>query len=172
MKTRKGRRRSRRRSSTRKKKTFTEQDYNSGDGMLTSVWGPGLWHYLHTMSFNYPVHPTSEQKKQYKAFLMGLQHVLPCRHCRENLKKNLRYAPLRACDLDSREGVSRYVFNLHETVTDSWGRNLASRTMRSEIDMRTSGRAVRRTSLVCSRGRLLSERRDAPFHFTAKKQRV
>ena len=33
---------------------FSQDDYNSGDGMLTSVWGPGMWHYLHTMSFNYP----------------------------------------------------------------------------------------------------------------------
>lgn len=124
MKTRKGRRRrrTRRRPTTRKKKTFTKQDYNSGDGMLTSVWGPGLWHYLHTMSFNYPVHPTSEQKKQYKAFILGLQHVLPCKHCRENLKKNLRYAPLRACDLDSREGFSRYIYNLHETVNRLLGK--------------------------------------------------
>ena len=43
--------------STKSKKpryVFTYTDYNSGDGMLTSVWGPGLWHYLHTMSFNYP----------------------------------------------------------------------------------------------------------------------
>ena len=30
-----------------------KKDYLSGDGMLTSVWGPSLWHYLHTMSFNY-----------------------------------------------------------------------------------------------------------------------
>jgi hypothetical protein len=37
-----------------KNKVYTEEDYKSGDGMLTTVWGPGLWHFLHTMSFNYP----------------------------------------------------------------------------------------------------------------------
>ena len=26
--------------------------------MLTAVWGPGMWFYLHTMSFNYPLNPT------------------------------------------------------------------------------------------------------------------
>ena len=35
------------------KKVFSENDYNSGDGMLTSVWGPPMWHTLYTISFNY-----------------------------------------------------------------------------------------------------------------------
>lgn len=35
----------------KKRRTYTKKEYNSGDGMLTSVWGPSLWHYLHTMSF-------------------------------------------------------------------------------------------------------------------------
>ena len=52
---------------TRKnKKVFN--NYNSNDGMLTSVWGPSLWHSLHTISFNYPINPTKIQKKKYKTF--------------------------------------------------------------------------------------------------------
>ena len=43
---------------------FNETDFKSGDGMLTSVWGPSLWHSLHTMSFNYPVNPSLEEKKK------------------------------------------------------------------------------------------------------------
>ena len=34
--------------------------------MLTTVWGPSLWHSLHTMSFNYPVKPTVKIKKIIK----------------------------------------------------------------------------------------------------------
>lgn len=37
------------------KPQFSESDYESGDGMITAVWGPPLWHVLHTISFNYPV---------------------------------------------------------------------------------------------------------------------
>ena len=37
------------------RQTFSGKDYMSGDGMLTTVWGPAMWHFLHTMSFNYPV---------------------------------------------------------------------------------------------------------------------
>ena len=36
---------------TKKKRVFTKKDFCSGDGMLTSVWGPSMWHNLHTMSF-------------------------------------------------------------------------------------------------------------------------
>ena len=59
--------------------------------MMTSIWGPPLWHYLHTLSFNYPINPTLENKKYYKQFILNLQFTLPCKHCRENLKKNLKY---------------------------------------------------------------------------------
>ena len=50
----------------KKKRVFTKKHYNSGDGMLTAVWGPSLWHSLHTMSFNYPVKPTAQDKKHYR----------------------------------------------------------------------------------------------------------
>ena len=39
------------------KRVFKSKDFNSNDGMLTSVWGPSAWHYIHTVSFNYPTKP-------------------------------------------------------------------------------------------------------------------
>ena len=48
---------------------YNDKDFNSNDGMLTTVWGPSMWHYLHTMSFNYPVNPTPKDKKYYKDFI-------------------------------------------------------------------------------------------------------
>ena len=106
----------------RDKPVFSKKDFGSSDGMLTSVWGPSLWHFLHTMSFNYPVHPTSEQKEHYRDFILSLRHVLPCRHCRDNLQKNFKYLPLKACDLKNRESFSRYVYNLHEAVNKLLGK--------------------------------------------------
>ena len=65
--------------------------------MLTTIWGPSIWHYLHTMSFNYPVKPTAQDKKYYRNFILNLQHTLPCKHCRINLKNNLKAHPLKMC---------------------------------------------------------------------------
>lgn len=115
----------RKRSQNKKKKTrkiYTKKDFSSGDGMLTSVWGPSLWHYLHTMSFNYPVNPTSEDKKNYKKFIYALKTNLPCKYCRMNMKKNLRDVPLNKKALKNRDGFSRWMYNLHEHINKMLGK--------------------------------------------------
>ena len=99
-----------------KKRTFTKKDYYSGDGMLTTVWGPSMWHFLHTMSFNYPIHPSAEDKKHYRDFMLSLQYVLPCKYCRMNLTKNFKVFPLRMEDMKDRDSFSRYVYKLHELI--------------------------------------------------------
>ena len=101
---------------TLKKRVFKKKDYMSGDGMLTAVWGPSMWHFLHIMSFNYPVEPTAEQKQQYRDFILSLQNVLPCKYCRQNLTNNLKIRPLTMSDMASRDTFSRYVYDLHEMV--------------------------------------------------------
>lgn len=106
----------------RKNRTFKKRDFQSGDGMLTSVWGPSLWHYLHTLSFNYPWKPTSQQKKAYKEQILILEKTLPCRYCRINLKNNFKMCPLKASDMKDRETFSRYVYRLHETVNKMLGK--------------------------------------------------
>ena len=106
----------------RKKRVYTKKHFKSGDGMLTTVWGPSLWHYMHTMSFNYPIKPTDKDKKYYKDFIINLQHVLPCKYCRDNLKKNFKAHPLRMCDMKNRDTYSRYVYELHETVNKMLGK--------------------------------------------------
>jgi len=98
------------------KRVFTKKDYISGDGMQTNIWGPAAWHFLHTMSFNYPVNPTKEQKIQYRNFVLNLRNVLPCKHCRINLINNLKKKPLQMCHMKSRETFSRYIYELHETI--------------------------------------------------------
>jgi hypothetical protein len=95
---------------------FTQEDYNSGDGMLTSIWGPAMWLFLHTMSFNYPVNPTDEQKKYYYKFLKTLQNILPCKYCRDNYKENLKTHKLNYEVMKNRDSLSRWVYELHELV--------------------------------------------------------
>ena len=84
--------------------------------MLTSVWGPSLWHTLHTISFNYPVKPTKKEQKNYKDFILNLQNVLPCSYCRKNLKKNFNKYPLTNKEMKNRETFSNYIYKLHERI--------------------------------------------------------
>ena len=104
------------RKNKKKSRKLSLKHYKSNDGMLTSVWGPSLWHYLHCMSFNYPNNPTKHEQKHYKDFIYNLQYVLPCKYCRDNLKKNLKYNPILPCHLKNRCMFSKYIYKLHETI--------------------------------------------------------
>jgi len=100
----------------KKKTVFNASEYESNDGMLTTVWGPPLWHYLHTMSFNYPVKPSARDRKNYREFVLNLVNILPCGKCRKNLEGNFRKLPLSKDCMKTRETFSKYIFDLHELV--------------------------------------------------------
>jgi len=95
---------------------FSKNDFGSGDGMLTSVWFPTMWHTLHTISFNYPVKPSKYDKQNYRNYILQLKYVLPCKYCRMNLRKNLKVLPLTMNKMKSRETFSRYIYELHELI--------------------------------------------------------
>lgn len=98
---------------------FSENDYNSNEGMMTSIWGPPFWHILHTISFNYPVNPTESDKKNYLIFFNQLIYVLPCKSCRDNLKVTSNF------NLDvfkNRYTLSKYIYDLHEIINDRLGK--------------------------------------------------
>ena len=99
-----------------KTKTFKNVDYKSNDGMLTTIWGPCIWTFLHTMSFNYPVKPTNKEKHDYRKFVLSLEQILPCKKCRQNLKNNLLKMPLTMSHMKSRYTFSLYIYRLHELI--------------------------------------------------------
>lgn len=105
-----------------KSSIFTDADYNSSDGMITSIWGPPMWHVLHTISFNYPLNPTTEQMNHYFEFYSNIKNILPCRSCRENLTKNLKQAPLTINVMQSRHTLSKWVYDLHEVINKMLGK--------------------------------------------------
>ena len=100
------------------KNKFTRKHYNSNNGMLTTVWGPSAWHFLHTMSFNYPIHPSESDKKHYHHFILSLKHVLPCGKCRSNLRSNFKKLPLTMDHLENRNTFSKYIYDLHELINE------------------------------------------------------
>jgi len=106
----------RKRTRKRRRKTYKKKDYEDGNGMLTKIWGPSLWHYLHVMSFNYPVRPSQKDKEHYRKFLCQLRYVLPCGKCRKNLKRNFKKLPPTRSIFKNRDKFSRYIYKLHEVV--------------------------------------------------------
>jgi hypothetical protein len=74
------------------------------------------------MSFNYPVNPSKEDKKNYQGFVLNLQNILPCKYCRQNLQKNFKANPLTMADMANRDRFSRYIYKLHEMVNKLLGK--------------------------------------------------
>jgi len=105
-----------------KARTFKNNDYNSNDGMLTSIWGPPLWHVLHSMSFNYPINPSRADKTHYRDFILNLRWTLPCGKCRENLVCNFKKLPIKSSHMKSRDSFSKYVYDLHEVINKMLGK--------------------------------------------------
>jgi hypothetical protein len=107
---------------TTKSCKFSKKEYNSGNGMLTYIWGPSTWHFLHTISFNYPIKPTSLQKKQYVNYIKSLQTILPCVYCRNNMTKNLKACNFNMSVMKNRNTFSRFIYKLHEQVNKMLGK--------------------------------------------------
>jgi hypothetical protein len=105
-------------------KTFNQNDYQNKGGMITTVWGPPLWHFLHTMSFNYPSKPTSDEKKQHKVFLESIKFILPCKYCRDNYSSNLKESGYSLKVFQSRTTFSKFIYKLHNRVNKMLGKNI------------------------------------------------
>lgn len=91
---------------------------NSNNGLITKVWGGPSWITNHSITFGYPVHPTDEDKNNYRNYFLSLGNVLPCRYCRESYNRFIREGDtaLTDADLQSRETLTKWFYRLHETV--------------------------------------------------------
>ena len=110
------------RKTKKKTNTFSNNDLDSNNGMLTSVWGPSMWFTLHIISFNYPVKPTKDQKKEYFNFFKNLGNILPCSYCRLNYKKNIKSVKLDMSVMKNRKTLSLWLYNLHNEINKMLGK--------------------------------------------------
>lgn len=115
---------------------FNNDDFKSSEGMLTSIWGPSFWHFLHTMSFNYPLEPSQNQKTHYYNFIKHIEYILPCRYCRENYPKNLKKVGFNKHVFRNRKSFSTFIYNLHNEVNTMLGKkcNLSYEKVRQRYE--------------------------------------
>lgn len=106
------------------KSIFTQKDFNSSNGMSTSIFGPLIWQTLHIISFNYPVKPTDMDKKHYKEWLLSYEHTLPCIYCRMNFQKNLQKTKFNDSVFTNRDTFSRFIYKLHNCVNTMLGKKV------------------------------------------------
>ncbi len=90
----------------------------SNNGLITKIWGPGGWTFMHSITFGYPISPNEEQKKQYKQFFISVGDVLPCSYCRDSYKKFISTGKTALTDdvMENRESLTKWLYHLHEVV--------------------------------------------------------
>ncbi len=99
------------------------EDYNENNGMITKIWGPGLWVGLHTISFGYPLHPTEEEKINYYNFFKSLSFVLPCKYCRLSYSEFISTGKTKLTMdvMKNRYTLAYWLFLIHQAVNEKLG---------------------------------------------------
>jgi hypothetical protein len=90
--------------------------------MNPNIWGPHLWNFLHTISFNYPDVATTDVRESHYNFFNSLIDILPCDVCRVNYKKKLQNLNLLG-SLNTKEDFVDFVINLHNNVSKDLGKS-------------------------------------------------
>jgi len=81
--------------------------------MLNIHWGPHAWVFLHSITFNYPDHPSDTDKQIYYDFFKSLQNILPCPKCKSHYQENFKNIPIQ---LQSRKDLIHWLINIHNEV--------------------------------------------------------
>lgn len=85
----------------------------------STVWGPQLWRFLHTVAGQYPDIPTSQEKASCRQLLYSLRHLLPCPKCRVHFTKAITQ---RAPDVSSGAALQRWLVGFHNDVNRRLGK--------------------------------------------------
>ena len=101
-------------------------DPNVDNGMMTKVWGPTGWLFLHCVTFGYPYainksNPEHKYKKeQYKTFFDMIGYVLPCKYCRESYIEFAKEVPIHKF-LNTRKDLCKWLYIIHNKVNNKLG---------------------------------------------------
>ena len=101
-------------------------DPNVDNGMMTKVWGPTGWLFLHCVTFGYPYAINEKnpehmnKKKEYKTFFTSVGDILPCKYCRESYKVYIKEIPIDKF-LKTRKDLCKWLYKIHNKVNDKLG---------------------------------------------------
>jgi len=101
-------------------------DPDVDNGMMTKVWGPTGWLFLHCVTFGYPYainpeNPEHQTKAEdYYNFFYYLGKVMPCLYCRESYQDFFNDHDLRR-HLQNRSQISEWLYTIHNRVNHKLG---------------------------------------------------
>lgn len=126
---------------------------HSHNGLITKIWGESAWIFNHCVTFDYPVCPTTSQKKKCKKYFELLGEMLPCRYCRESYKYFIAHGKTALTDsvLESRDNLVEWFYNIHNAVNEKLEMDYGI-TLSDHVDKYESFRANDCVPNIHSRG--------------------
>jgi Erv1 / Alr family len=94
--------------------------------MRPEIWGHGTWVFLHSITLEYPDHPTDKDKQNMRDFINALEKVLPCDKCKYNFEVHLQEYPLDEEALSSKKNLIKWMINIHNCVNKMNGKKTIS----------------------------------------------
>jgi len=82
-----------------------------------AYWGPVFWEVMYIASAGFSATPSENEKIGFKMFFDSLRYVLPCSKCRADYDAYLLANPLSDTDLQCRDSLFLWVFNLHVSTS-------------------------------------------------------
>ena len=108
----------------------SSSDPNSKNGIMTKVWGPAGWLFLHCVTFGYPESPDlydneyglapGTTRSRYRRFFTEVGNVLPCRYCRDSYKEFIKEDRIEH-NIQDRDHLVEWFWRIHNKVNQKLG---------------------------------------------------
>lgn len=114
-----------------------------------NIWGPHAWFFIETITMAYPLHPTNDDKSNFKSFFYMLQFVIPCDKCRINYNKHLSQYPLTDSILQNRDNMFKWIVTMHNAV-DSNKTKTTKETYDYYINQYDNTTTLKNKNIICN----------------------
>ena len=93
----------------------------NNSGIMTKIWGPPGWVFLHCVVMGYPSKIDKKDKthikrmKETRNFFESMAYILPCRYCRESYQQYIKELPIKK-HLRTRKKLAKWLYDIHNKV--------------------------------------------------------
>lgn len=96
-------------------------------GRHPALWGPQLWHTIHTLAYDYQRKPSNDElrisrEEAYANWFNALPKLLPCPGCRMHLALRMQKTPPPIKDTQGTFKLWEWTVDLHNEVNKSTGK--------------------------------------------------
>ena len=93
----------------------------NNSGMMTKIWGPAGWLFLHSITMGYPSIIDKNDPEHVnrmnstREFFILIADILPCRYCRDSYRQYIKELPIDNY-LGTRKKLAKWLYDIHNKV--------------------------------------------------------